>query len=155
MRTFLLATCVSVFIPLSAYAVDLVGGGLRVVSVEQIDDSKVVIKLDNGNGVVDPVWVDCISAEWGFEGSERGTAVKADQRSQAVAYRACRDIPYKSAVVQVAGAWRSEVQIIDPEKVPEPIIARVPIEEGALTTLPVLAIPGRMLLGAIRVWPES
>lgn len=134
MRTYLLATCVATLMPMSAYALDLVGGGLRVDSVEQVDDSKAVIKLDNGAGQIDAIWVDCIGAEWGYEGSNRGSAVKVDQRSQAIAHRACRDVPYKSAVLQAAGSWRADVQIVDPEKAPEPIRARVPIEDGALTT---------------------
>lgn len=72
MRIYLCGVLVLAMMPMTASARDLVGGGLKVASVERVDDSRAVIRLDNGKGGVDSLWVDCLAAEWGYEGVEAG-----------------------------------------------------------------------------------
>lgn len=135
MRVFLYAA-VAALMPLTASALDLVGGGLRVASVEHVDDSKAVIKLENGDGGIDSIWVDCIGAQWGYEGAKSGASVKADQKSQALAYRACRDFPYKGALAQSPGAWRAAVQIREPA--PQPYVAPPTASREPSTSMPTI-----------------
>lgn len=138
MRVFLWGV-LAALMPLTASALDLVGGGLKVASVEHVDDSKAVIKLDNGDGGIDSIWVDCIGSQWGYEGSEAGASVKADQKSQAIAYRACRDLPYKASLTQSPGSWKAAVQLSEPA----PRVYTVPPSPPAAssTALPTIKRP--------------
>lgn len=85
------------------FATDLIGQGQRVLAVQQKDQSVVVISIQED---VTPVTytVDCIGATWGYEGGSRQKVV-SDKRSQALAYRSCRDIKFKSSLVEQPGAW--------------------------------------------------
>ncbi|CAN7601953.1 hypothetical protein LJR232_004314 [Aquipseudomonas alcaligenes] len=107
MRIYLCGVFVLAMMPMTASAQDLVGGGLKVASVERVDDSKAVIRLGNGKGGVESLWVDCLAAEWGYEGVEAGALVEQGQKSQAIAYRACRDLPSKASLLQAPGTWRA------------------------------------------------
>ncbi|MCU9947079.1 hypothetical protein [Pseudomonas sp. PDM13] len=107
MRIHLCGVLVVAMMPMTASAQDLVGGGLKVASVEWVDDSKAVIRLGNGKGGVESLWVDCLAAEWGYEGVEAGALVERDQKSQAIAYRACRGLPNKASLLQAPGTWRA------------------------------------------------
>lgn len=114
MRVLLRYVSLAALAPIAAASADLIGGGLRVDSISQVDDSKAVITLDNGDGGVDQIWVDCIGAAWGYQGSASGALVKADQKSQAVAYLACRDIPYKASITKSPGSWQAPQQARSP-----------------------------------------
>lgn len=105
MRIVLLAA-VAALIPATASAGELIGGGLKVVSVELLAESQAVIELDNGSGGTEVLWVDCALGEWGYNGEEAGFPVKPDEKSQAIAYRACKDASNNSPLVQQPGSWR-------------------------------------------------
>lgn len=105
MRIVLLAA-VAALIPATASAEELIGGGLKVVSVELLAESQAVIELDNGSGGTEVLWVDCALGEWGYNGEEAGFPVKPDEKSQAIAYRACKDASNNSPLVQQPGSWR-------------------------------------------------
>lgn len=91
-----------------ASAADVIGGGLRVFSVRSIDETKAEITVQ-GNPGAETYVVDCIGATWGFANGTQN-AVKENQRSQAIAERACRHLEFKSSVVTQAGEWRAPVQ---------------------------------------------
>lgn len=106
MRIVLLAVAVAALIPVAASAEELIGGGLKVVSVELLAESRAVIELDNGSSGTEVLWVDCALGEWGYSGEEAGFPVKPDEKSQAIAYRACKDASNTSPLVQQSGSWR-------------------------------------------------
>ena len=85
-----LAAFLVLFLSHQCQAADLIGGGLKVLGVKSMDGTKVAITIQ-GENAAETFVVDCISATWGFEG---GTLkpVRADQRSQAIAERACRAV---------------------------------------------------------------
>ncbi|BCG26300.1 hypothetical protein TUM18999_44910 [Pseudomonas tohonis] len=64
---------------------------MKVVSVELVADSQLVIKLDNGGGKTESLWGVCTLGELGYDGVEAGAPIRPDERSQAIAYRACKD----------------------------------------------------------------
>jgi hypothetical protein len=106
MRIVLLAAVVAALIPATASAEELIGGGLKVVSVELLAESQAVIELDNGSGGTEVLWVDCALGEWGYNGEEAGFPVRPDEKSQAIAYRACKDASNNLPLVQQPGSWR-------------------------------------------------
>ena len=86
-------------------AADVIGGAQRVLGVQLLDETKAKITVQ-GQSAADTYVVDCIGATWGFEGGTQ-KPVSEDQRSQAVAERACRDLQFKSALLTEAGDWRA------------------------------------------------
>lgn len=116
---------------LPCYAADLIGGGDRVLAVRPLDETKMAI-LIQGEKAPDTYVVDCIGATWGYEG---GTLqpVKAGQRSQAIAERACRDVAFKAEMVKSSGPWRSSAKV-------EAKRAR-PTQRPALTTSSTSGVP--------------
>lgn len=109
----MLAASLAFFLSQQCLAADLIGGGLKVLGVKPIDDTKVAITIQEENAAETFV-VDCISATWGFEGVAL-KPVRANQRSQAIAERACRAVEFKSALVSDSGEWSSPF-----EQKPEP-----------------------------------
>ncbi|MGX5725658.1 hypothetical protein ACWKWZ_11465 [Metapseudomonas otitidis] len=105
MRIVLLAVAATALIPVAASAEELIGGGLKVVSVELLAESQAVIELDNGSSGTEVLWVDCALGEWGYNGEEAGFPVKPDEKSQAIAFRACKDASNTSPLVQQPGSW--------------------------------------------------
>lgn len=105
MRIVLLAVAAAALIPVAASAEELIGGGLRVVSVELLAESLAVIELDNVGSGPEVLWVDCALGEWGYNGEEAGFLVKPDEKSQAIAYRACKDASNTSPLVRQPGSW--------------------------------------------------
>lgn len=63
MRIVLLAVAAAALIPVAASAEELIGGGLKVVSVELLAESQAVIELDNGSSGTEVLWVDCALGE--------------------------------------------------------------------------------------------
>ncbi|MDH1109377.1 hypothetical protein N5C55_15200 [Pseudomonas otitidis] len=106
MRIVLLAAAAVALIPVAACAEELIGGGLKVVSVELLAESQAVIELDNGRSSTEVLWVDCALGEWGYNGEEAGFPVKPDEKSQAIAFRTCKDASNTSPLVRQPGSWR-------------------------------------------------
>lgn len=109
-------------------AVDLIGGGLQVIEVNALDETRVAITVRERFGAERYV-VDCIGATWGFESGAQ-SPVKEDRRSQAIAERACRAVEFKAALVSRPGAWLAEVA-------PQPR-AEQPLTEQSLSSKPAL-----------------
>jgi hypothetical protein len=99
----------ALLLALPCFAADFIGGGERVLAVSPLDETRMAISIQ-GEKSPDSYVVDCIGATWGYEG---GTLqpVKADQRSQAIAERACRDVAFKAELVKATGSWRSAVPV--------------------------------------------
>lgn len=98
----------ALFLAQQCLAADLIGGGQRVLGVQPLDETRVKITVQ-GESSPDTFVVDCIGATWGFEGGTH-QQVKADQRSQAIAERACRAVEFKAALVGRPGEWKAPVQ---------------------------------------------
>lgn len=109
MRVLVFASALLFQLP--AFAADLIGGGQAVLGIQQLDETRVKITIQ-GDKAADTHVVDCIAATWGFDGGNL-QQIQPDQRSQAIAERACRGLEFKSARVMTAGTWRSETQVAE------------------------------------------
>lgn len=101
MRYALLAA--TILLAPQCWGADVIGGGLTVYGVRPVDESRVAITVQGGSSS-ETFMVDCIGATWGFEGGAT-RSVAQDQRSQAIAYRACRDVVFKAEAVKSPGSW--------------------------------------------------
>ena len=84
--------------------VDAVGKWLRVVDVITLDDVRVYIEVASGSEKSE-FEIDCIGATWKVFKSDRAMPIQENTKAQALAYRACQAVSYKSSMVSSPGAW--------------------------------------------------